>query len=638
VTDLTHQQIQAKVDDYIDNQAHLELLRFITCGSVDDGKSTLIGRMLFEAQLLFEDQVTSLKADSKKMGTQGGDIDFALLVDGLAAEREQGITIDVAYRFFNTDQRKFIVADTPGHEQYTRNMVTGASTADVAVILVDASQGILTQTRRHSFITSLLGIEQVVLAVNKMDLVAYDQAVFDAIVEDYQDLTTNFNFKGVSAIPVSALKGDNVIARSQHMTWYQGPTLLGFLETVEVRKGLTDHPFRFPVQWVNRPNQDFRGYAGTIIAGTVSPGDQVRALPSGEIAHVEELVLSEEKLSKALTDQAVTITLDREIDLSRGDVLVTADSPCEVSDQFEAQLVWMDQEQGYIGRSYWLQLGTARANATISEIKFKYNINTFEHLSSHELNLNEIAEITLTLDKALPFEPYTSCRQLGAFVLIDRYSNATVGAGMIKFSLRRATNVHKQALQVDRAARETLNGHRGRVIWLTGLSGSGKSTIANAAELKLHQQGFKTYILDGDNIRHGLSKDLGFTVADRVENIRRIAEVARILVDAGIIVFTAFISPFRSERDMARSLFETDDFAEVLVDIPLEVAEARDPKGLYKKARRGELPNFTGIDSDYEPPEKPEAVINTAELSIDQCAETLLKLIKTAQQEEDSRQ
>ena len=638
MTDLTHQQIQAKVDDYIDNQAHLELLRFITCGSVDDGKSTLIGRMLFEAQLLFEDQVTSLKADSKKMGTQGGDIDFALLVDGLAAEREQGITIDVAYRFFNTDQRKFIVADTPGHEQYTRNMVTGASTADVAVILVDASQGILTQTRRHSFITSLLGIEQVVLAVNKMDLVAYDQAVFDAIVEDYQDLTTNFNFKGVSAIPVSALKGDNVIARSQHMTWYQGPTLLGFLETVEVRKGLTDHPFRFPVQWVNRPNQDFRGYAGTIIAGTVSPGDQVRALPSGEIAHVEKLVLSEEKLFKALTDQAVTITLDREIDLSRGDVLVTADSPCEVSDQFEAQLVWMDQEQGYIGRSYWLQLGTARANATISEIKFKYNINTFEHLSSHELNLNEIAEITLTLDKALPFEPYTSCRQLGAFVLIDRYSNATVGAGMIKFSLRRATNVHKQALQVDRAARETLNGHRGRVIWLTGLSGSGKSTIANAAELKLHEQGFKTYILDGDNIRHGLSKDLGFTVADRVENIRRIAEVARILVDAGIIVFTAFISPFRSERDMARSLFETDDFAEVLVDIPLEVAEARDPKGLYKKARRGELPNFTGIDSDYEPPEKPEAVINTAELSIDQCAEALLKLIKTAQQEEDSRQ
>ena len=635
MTDLTQQQIQAKVNTYIDNQANLDLLRFITCGSVDDGKSTLIGRMLFEAQLLFEDQVTSLKADSKKMGTQGGDIDFALLVDGLAAEREQGITIDVAYRFFNTDQRKFIVADTPGHEQYTRNMVTGASTADVAVILVDASQGILTQTRRHSFIASLLGIEQVVLAVNKMDLVDYDKTVFNAIVDAYQALAANFSFNGVSAIPVSALKGDNVIARSQHMNWYQGPTLLGFLETVDVRKGLTEHPFRFPVQWVNRPNKDFRGYAGTVVAGTIEPGDQVRALPSGEIATVQDLLLAENKLQRALTDQAVTITLDREIDISRGDVLVTADSPCEVSDQFEAQLVWMGEEDGYIGRSYWLQMGTARANATISEIKFKYNINTFEHLSSRELHLNEIAEITLTLDKALPFEPYASCRQLGAFVLIDRYSNATVGAGMIKFSLRRATNVHKQALQVDRAAREKLHGHRGRVIWLTGLSGSGKSTVASAAELKLHEQGFKTYILDGDNIRHGLSKDLGFTVADRVENIRRIAEVARILVDAGIIVFTAFISPFRSERDMARSLFEAGDFAEVFVDIPLEVAEARDPKGLYKKARRGELPNFTGIDSDYEAPEKPEAIVNTAELSVDECAEKLLELIKTDSQAED---
>ena len=635
MTDLTQQQIQAKVDNYIDNQANLDLLRFITCGSVDDGKSTLIGRMLFEAQLLFEDQVTSLKADSKKMGTQGGDIDFALLVDGLAAEREQGITIDVAYRFFNTDQRKFIVADTPGHEQYTRNMVTGASTADVAVILVDASQGILTQTRRHSFIASLLGIEQVVLAVNKMDLVDYDKTVFDAIVDDYQALAANFSFNGVSAIPVSALKGDNVIARSQHMSWFQGPTLLGFLETVDVRKSLTEHPFRFPVQWVNRPNKDFRGYAGTVVAGTIEPGDQVRALPSGEIATVQDLVLAEKKLQKALTDQAVTITLDREIDISRGDVLVAAGSPCEVSDQFEAQLVWMDKEDGYVGRSYWLQMGTARANATISEIKFKYNINTFEHLSSRELHLNEIAEITLTLDKALPFEPYASCRQLGAFVLIDRYSNATVAAGMIKFSLRRATNVHKQALQVDRTARENLNGHKGKVIWLTGLSGSGKSTIANAAELKLHQQGFNTYILDGDNIRHGLSKDLGFTVADRVENIRRIAEVARILVDAGIIVFTAFISPFRSERDMARSLFGEEDFAEVFVDIPLEVAEARDPKGLYKKARRGELPNFTGIDSAYEAPEKPEAIVNTAELSVDECAEELLELIKTDSQAED---
>ncbi len=627
MTDSVHQQIQAKVDAYIDNQANLDLLRFITCGSVDDGKSTLIGRMLYEAQLLFEDQVTSLKADSKKMGTQGGDIDFALLVDGLAAEREQGITIDVAYRFFNTDQRKFIVADTPGHEQYTRNMVTGASTADVAIILVDASQGILTQTRRHSFIASLLGIEQVVLAVNKMDLVNYDASVFDAIVDDYQSLAAHFNFKGVSTIPLSALKGDNVIVRSQHMKWYKGPTLLGFLETVEVRKSLTEHPFRFPVQWVNRPHRGFRGFSGTVVAGTIAPGDKVRALPSGEIATVQDLLLSDKNLPIALTDQALTLTLDREIDISRGDVLTAADSPCEISDQFEAQLVWMDQEQGYVGRSYWLQLGTARVNATISEIKFKYNITTFEHLSSRELHLNDIAEITLTLDKAVPFEPYASCRQLGAFVLIDRYSNATVGAGMIKFSLRRATNVHKQALQVDRAAREKLNGHQGQVIWLTGLSGSGKSTVASAAEQMLHDQGFKTYILDGDNIRHGLSKDLGFTVADRVENIRRIAEVARILVDAGIIVFTAFISPFRSERDMARGLFEAGDFTEVFVDIPLEVAEARDPKGLYKKARRGELPNFTGIDSDYEAPEKPEAVLLTAEQSIDECAEELVKLI-----------
>ena len=627
MTDSAHQQIQAKVDAYIDNQANLELLRFITCGSVDDGKSTLIGRMLYEAQLLFEDQVTSLKADSKKMGSQGGDIDFALLVDGLAAEREQGITIDVAYRFFNTDQRKFIVADTPGHEQYTRNMVTGASTADVALILVDASQGILTQTRRHAFIASLLGIEQVVLAVNKMDLVNYDASIFDAIVDDYQALAAHFNFKGVSTIPLSALKGDNVIARSQHMKWYKGPTLLGFLETVEVRKGLTEHPFRFPVQWVNRPHRGFRGFSGTVVAGTIAPGDKVRALPSGEIATVQDLVLSDKNLPLALTDQALTLTLDREIDISRGDVLTAADSPCEISDQFEAQLVWMDQEQGYVGRSYWLQLGTARVNATISEIKFKYNINTFEHLSSRELHLNDIAEITLTLDKAVPFEPYASCRQLGAFVLIDRYSNASVGAGMIKFSLRRATNVHKQALQVDRAAREKLNGHQGQVIWLTGLSGSGKSTVANAAEQMLHDKGFKTYILDGDNIRHGLSKDLGFTVADRVENIRRIAEVARILVDAGIIVFTAFISPFRSERDMARGLFEAGDFAEVFVDIPLEVAEARDPKGLYKKARRGELPNFTGIDSDYEAPDNPDAVLNTAERSIDECAEELVRLV-----------
>ena len=605
------EQSQAKIDDYLAAQSQLDLLRFITCGSVDDGKSTLIGRMLFEAQLIFEDQVTALQTDSKKMGTQGGDIDFALLVDGLAAEREQGITIDVAYRFFNTDKRKFIVADTPGHEQYTRNMVTGASTADVAIILVDASQGILTQTRRHSFIASLLGIEHVVLAVNKMDLVDYAAAPFQAICDEYEALRTHFAFKSVTPIPMSALKGDNVIERSGQMSWYQGPTLLGFLETVDIRARLTQHGFRLPVQWVNRPNADFRGFSGTVVAGSIRPGDAIRALPSGQLATVERVVLFDQDLDKALTDQAVTLTLDTEIDLSRGDLIVSADSPCEVSDQFEAELVWMDQDPGYIGRSYRLQLGTSQVNASLSSIKFKYDVNTFEHLTGRSLALNEIANVQITLDTAIPFEAYADCPALGAFVLIDRYSNATVAAGMIRFALRRASNVHRQALSIDRPAREKLAGHRGRVVWLTGLSGAGKSTIASAAEQLLHDQGLRTYILDGDNVRHGLSKDLGFTVADRVENIRRIAEVAKLMVDAGIIVLTAFISPFRAERDMAKSLFTPEDFLEIFVDTPLAVAEARDPKGLYKKARRGELPNFTGIDSDYEPPLQPDLRLNT---------------------------
>ena len=621
--------IQARVDAYIETQAQLDLLRFITCGSVDDGKSTLIGRMLYEAQLIFEDQVTSLQNDSKKMGTQGGDIDFALLVDGLAAEREQGITIDVAYRFFNTDRRKFIVADTPGHEQYTRNMVTGASTADVAIILVDASQGVLTQTRRHSFIASLLGIEHVVLAVNKMDLVDFSEAEFNAICEEFQALRKHLAFKSVTPIPLSALKGDNVIERSGRMDWYQGPTLLGFLETVDIRERLSQHPFRFPVQWVNRPNADFRGFSGTVVAGSIRPGDAIRALPSGQMATVDRIVLSTQDLDQAVTDQSVTLTLDREIDLSRGDLIVAADAPCEVSDQFEAELVWMDKEPGYIGRRYLLQLGTSQANASLSDIKFKYDINTFKQLPGRELSLNEIANVQITLDAEIPFEAYTDCPGLGAFVLIDRYSNATVAAGMIRFALRRASNVHRQALSVDRAAREKLSGHRGRVAWLTGLSGSGKSTIASAAEQLLHEQGFRTYILDGDNIRHGLSKDLGFTVADRVENIRRIAEVARLMMDAGVIVLTAFISPFRAERDMAKSLFEADDFLEVFVDIPLAIAEQRDPKGLYKKARRGELPNFTGIDSDYQPPKTPSLTLKTGELSVAESAKALVELITT---------
>ena len=619
--------LQARVDAYLDTQSKLDLLRFITCGSVDDGKSTLIGRMLYEAQMIFEDQVTSLQSDSKKVGTQGDEIDFALLVDGLAAEREQGITIDVAYRFFNTDHRKFIVADTPGHEQYTRNMVTGASTADVAIILVDASQGVLTQTRRHSFIASLLGIQHVVLAVNKMDLVGYSQERFDTICDEYLALREHLTFKSITPIPLSALKGDNVIERSGRMNWYQGPTLLGFLETVNIRERLNDYAFRFPVQWVNRPSADFRGFSGTVLAGGIKLGDQIRALPSGQIASVKRIVLSTDELDQAVTDQAVTLTLDREIDLSRGDLIVSADAPCEVADQFEAELVWMDNQPGYIGRQYIFQLAACQVNASLSEIKFKYDVNTFEHLSSRTLSLNEIASVQITLDAEIPFEAYTDCSGLGAFILIDRYSNATVAAGMIRFALRRSSNVHRQALFVDRAAREKLSGHRGRVAWLTGLSGSGKSTIASAAEKILHQQGYRTYILDGDNIRHGLSKDLGFTVADRVENIRRVAEVAHLMMDAGVIVLTAFISPYRDERDMAKNLFEADDFLEIFVDTPLAVAEERDPKGLYKKARSGQLPNFTGIDSEYQPPENPNLTLKTEGRTVAEMAEILVEFI-----------
>jgi bifunctional enzyme CysN/CysC len=617
-----------RVDAYIANQSKLDLLRFITCGSVDDGKSTLIGRMLYEAQLIFEDQVSSLKADSRRQGTQGGDIDFALLVDGLAAEREQGITIDVAYRFFSTDHRKFIVADTPGHEQYTRNMVTGASTADVAVILVDAAQGVLTQTRRHSFITSLLGIKHVVLAVNKMDLVDYDQQTFDAIVESYARFAEQLEFTSITPIPLSALKGDNVIERSQITTWYTGPTLLGFLETVAVREAQLEHAFRFPVQWVNRPNAEFRGYSGTVVAGSVKPGDSVRVLPSGQVAEVEDIVFYKDQLPSASVDQAVTITLDREIDVSRGDVLVAAQDLCEVSDQFDASLVWMDQEPGFIGRSYWLMMGATRVNATITDIRHKYNINTLEELSSREFDLNDIGRVTLSVDKPIPFEPYRDCMGMGSFVLVDRYSHQTVAAGMINFALRRARNVHRQHLAIDKDARAKLHGHRGKCIWFTGLSGAGKSTVTNALEQLLYAQGVSTYILDGDNVRHGLNRDLGFTDADRVENIRRIAEVAKLMVDAGLVVLTAFISPFRSERDMARALFDEDEFVEIFLDVSMETAERRDPKGLYKKARKGELPHFTGIDSDYEEPESAELVLNTDELSVDECAAKVLELLK----------
>jgi len=613
-----------RVNQYLDEQANLDTLRFITCGSVDDGKSTLIGRMLFEAQMIFEDQVASLQSDSKKMGTQGGDIDFALLVDGLASEREQGITIDVAYRFFATDRRKFIVADTPGHEQYTRNMVTGASTADVAVILIDARQGVLTQTRRHSMICSALGIKHVVIAINKMDLVDYQQDVFDNILEDYQAFAEDLQFTQMTAIPMSALKGDSIIERSSHMNWYQGPTLMGFLETVDPRATRINQALRFPVQWVNRPNLDFRGFSGTIEAGTAKVGQSIRVLPSGATAQIQEIVLFEEQLESAETAQAVTLTLDKEIDASRGDVIVAADAPCEVSDQFEVNIVWMDQEPGYLGRSFWLKLGTTQVNAHITAIKHKINISTFEHMAATQLELNDLSVVTMKTDRPIAFERYQDCAPMGAFILIDRMSNHTVAAGMIDFALRRAKNVHRQQLEIDKAARRTLNGHTSRVLWFTGLSGSGKSTIANALEKALHTQGIRTYVLDGDNVRHGLNSDLGFTDADRVENIRRIGEVAKLMLDAGIVVLTAFISPFRAERDMVRELFEEDEFLEIFVDTSLEIAEARDPKGLYQKARRGEIPNFTGIGSPYEAPLNPDVHIYTENESIDEIVNRLL--------------
>ncbi|NCF44387.1 MAG: sulfate adenylyltransferase subunit CysN [Proteobacteria bacterium] len=616
-----------EVSAYLRQQNKLDLLRFITCGSVDDGKSTLIGRMLYEAQLVFEDQVAALLKDSKKQGTQGGDIDFALLVDGLAAEREQGITIDVAYRFFGTDHRKFIVADTPGHEQYTRNMVTGASTADVAVILVDASQGVLTQTRRHSFLASLLGIPHVVLAINKMDLVDFDEAVFERIEADYRAFAEALNFNSITTIPLSALQGDNVIERSARTSWYAGPTLLGYLETVEIAAANAAASFRFPVQWVNRPSADFRGFAGTVAAGSIAPGDAVQIQPSGQQAVVKEVVLFDQSLPQALPKQSVTLTLDREVDVSRGNVIVAADAPCEVSDQFDTSLVWMDQEPGYVGRGYDLMLGSRRINCTLTDIKYRVNVNTLEQSPTRELALNDIGRVTLSLDEPIPFAPYADCRDLGSFILVDRFSKTTVGAGMINFGLRRAQNIHPRSVTIDVKGRSQLMGHAGQVIWLTGLSGAGKSTVADAFERRLYDRGIHSYILDGDNMRTGLNRDLGFTQGDRVENIRRTAEVAKLMADAGLVVIVALISPFRSERSMARSLLDGQGFSEVFLDVALEIAEARDPKGLYKKARRGELPNFTGIDSPYEAPESADLTLDTSQLSIDECVDLLENLL-----------
>ncbi|WP_175915313.1 MULTISPECIES: sulfate adenylyltransferase subunit CysN [Burkholderia] len=597
---------------HADDARTKDLLRFITCGSVDDGKSTLIGRLLYESNMLFDDQLTQLEADSKKVGTQGGDLDFALLVDGLSAEREQGITIDVAYRFFATARRKFIVADTPGHEQYTRNMITGASTADLAVILIDARKGVLTQTRRHSHLVALIGIRRVVLAINKMDLVDYDRAVFERIDADYRAFAAELGLDEIVSIPMSALRGDNVIASSTRMPWYAGPPLMQHLDTLPLVERVTrDEPFRLPVQWVNRPHLNFRGYAGSIASGEVRVGERVRVLPSGKESRVASVITPAGEADVARAGEAVTLTLADEIDISRGDMIARADAPPEVADQFEATLVWMHDEPLLPGRPYLVKLGTQTVGATCATPKYKIDVNTREHLAARTLALNEIGVCNLSFDRPVAFDPYDRNRHTGGFIVIDRFTNDTVGAGMLHFALRRAHNVHWQAVDVDRDARAAQKAQTPRIAWLTGLSGAGKSTIANLVEQRLHALGKHTYLLDGDNVRHGLNRDLGFTEADRVENIRRVAEVARLMLDAGLITLVSFISPFRAERDMARALVGADEFVEVFVDTPLAVAEERDPKGLYKKARKGELKHFTGIDSPYEPPAQPELRIDT---------------------------
>jgi bifunctional enzyme CysN/CysC len=614
------------LDAYLRAQENKDLLRFITCGSVDDGKSTLIGRLLYEGKLLFDDQLDSLKAESERLGTQGGDLDFALLVDGLAAEREQGITIDVAYRFFATDKRKFIVADTPGHEQYTRNMATGASTASLAIILADAyrSTELLTQTRRHTYICSMLGIRHLVLAVNKMDLVGYDQKVFEAYAAKYLAFAKELGIAHVECIPMSALRGDNVVKPGEHMPWYHGAALLPYLETVDLAGDDGRRPLRLPVQWVNRPSQDFRGFSGTIVSGKVEPGDRIKVLPSAQEAAVARVVTKDGDLHTGRRGQAVTVVLDREIDVSRGDVLCGAESPVAIADQFEVKLLWMAQEELLPGRTYLVKLGTSTAQATVTALKYKINVNTLEHTAARTLHLNEIGLCNISLDKPIAFEPYGESRDLGGFILIDRISNQTIGMGLIDFALRRSTNIHWQNLELNRAARASQKGQKPAVIWFTGLSGSGKSTIASAFEKRLYSLGRHTYVLDGDNVRHGLNRDLGFTDADRVENIRRVAEVARLMAEAGLLVLVSFISPFRSERRMARSLMADHEFIEVFVDTPLELCEARDPKGLYRKARRQEIRNFTGIDSPYEPPEHPEIRLETADLSVEQAVDRLI--------------
>ena len=604
------------------------LLRFITCGSVDDGKSTLIGRLLYESKALLDDQLSALGADSKKFGTQGDELDFALLVDGLSAEREQGITIDVAYRFFATERRKFIVADTPGHEQYTRNMVTGASTADLAVILIDARKGVLTQTRRHSYIVSLLGIRRVVLAINKLDMVGYSREIFDLIDREYREFAEKLAFEEIVSIPLSALRGDNMTAGSTNTPWYAGPSLMDHLETVEIGAAKGNPSLRMPVQWVNRPNHDFRGFSGRVLGGSVRPGDAVRVLPSGKTSKVARIVTLDGDLAEATGGQSVTLTLVDEIDISRGDVICGAEDPAGLADQFEAGIVWMSDEAMLPGRPYMVKLGATTLGASLGQPKYVVDVNSLDHLAAKTLHLNEIGVCNLTLDRPVAFDAYADNRDMGSFIVIERFTNQTVGAGMLHFALRRSQNIHWQAVEIDKDARARLNGHRPVVLWMTGLSGSGKSTIANIVERRLHALGARTYLLDGDNVRHGLNKDLGFTAADRVENIRRVGEVAKLMVDAGLIVITAFISPFRSERRLARSMVDDREFIEVFVDTPLAIVEQRDPKGLYKKARRGELKNFTGIDSPYEVPETPELHIRTQEHGPEEAAVLIVEFLQ----------
>jgi bifunctional enzyme CysN/CysC len=624
----TQDLIATDIEAYLRQHQQKSLLRFITCGSVDDGKSTLIGRLLYDSKMIFEDQLSALEADSKRIGTQGQEIDFALLVDGLAAEREQGITIDVAYRFFATDKRKFIVADTPGHEQYTRNMVTGASTADLAVILIDARKGVLTQTRRHSYLAHLIGIRNLVLAINKMDLVGYSQKIYDDIVADYGTFAASVGIANFTPMPISGFKGDNITAHSPNMPWYKGPPLIELLESVEVDATADQaKPFRMPVQWVNRPNLDFRGFSGLISSGVIKPFDAVRILPSGRTSVVSRIVTQSGDLDEAVAGQAVTLCLADEVDCSRGDLISAADQPAQVADQFEAALVWMADEAMIPGRAYWLKLGTQTVSVRIHSPKYQVNINTLEHLAVKTLDLNAIGVVEIATDKPIVFEPYSDSRTLGGFILIDKLTNGTVAAGMLHFSLRRAQNVHWQALDITREAHAKLKNQRAAVLWFTGLSGSGKSTIANLVEKKLYRMNRHTFLLDGDNVRHGLNKDLGFTETDRIENIRRVGEVSRLMADAGLIVITAFISPFRAEREMVRRMLPEGEFLEIHVDTPLSVAEARDVKGLYKKARAGQLKNFTGIDSPYEAPVSPEIRIDTTRMTSEEAADLIVEVL-----------